>query len=210
MEMFRCSVQPELDRLGKGALPLADFNKLFDQQWTPNWREAYQPVLDYIHEKSIPVVGLKPAKETEDLVRSGQTSGPDVPELDLNDKHHRDSFLPFFSGEGVPPEAAERKYRMMVLWDEAMAAAVAKFLSDPANAGKKLVVIAGVGHIGYGFGIPKRAARRVPHDYSIIIPATGSEFDEGIPLHPGDYAVKVPYDKLGAKPQPGAERGMKK
>lgn len=199
MEMFRRSAQPELDNLKKNTMTLEEFNKLFDQQWTPQWREAYQPVLDYIHEKSIPVIGLKPNKETEDAVRSGGTNA-DVPEMDMSDEYHKGRYLPFFSQNGVAPEMAENRYRMMVLWDEAMAATVAEFLADPENADKKLVVIAGAGHIEYGIGIPKRAFRRIPHDYSIIIPAIDNNLVEDMPLRFGDYAMKVPYDKLGSKP----------
>lgn len=199
MEMFRRSAQPELDKLEQGKLPLAEFNKLFDRHWTPDWRAAYQPVLDFIHEKSIPVIGLKPVQETEALVRGGQTAGPGIPELDMNDAHHRARYLPFF-GSGP---AAENKYRMMVLWDEAMAETVAQFLNNPANADRKLVVIAGVGHIGHGFGIPKRAFRRAPHGYSIVAPTTGNDMDPSVPLPFCDYAWKVPYDRPGAKPKAG-------
>jgi len=198
MEMFRRSAQPQLDN----PLSLEDFNKLFDQQWTPDWREAYQPILDYLHGQSIPVIGLKPAQETEAIVRSGKTH-PDVPELDMDDEYHKDRFLSFFTEGGMPPGSAEKRYRMMVLWDEAMAATVAEFLENPDNDDKKLIVIAGVGHIGYGFGIPKRAFRRVPHDYSIIIPTIGNDLDEDLPLQLGDYALKVPYNKSGSKHEPG-------
>ncbi|MBI1214651.1 MAG: hypothetical protein GC185_02395 [Alphaproteobacteria bacterium] len=204
MEMFRRSAQPALDKLEQGKMTKDELNALFDEQWTPDWREAYQPVLDFIQDNSIPLVGLKPTKEIEAVVRSGGTS-PEVPELDMDDPYHRGRYLPFFSGPGIPPEAAEGRYKMMVLWDEAMAETVADFLSNPDNADKKLVVIAGEGHIGYGFGIPKRAYRRVPHDYSIVIPTIGQEPDADLPLKLGDYAMKVPYDKLGMKPRPAAD-----
>lgn len=206
MEMFRRSVQPALDLLEQGSLPLEDFNALFDHQWTADWRAAYQGVLDYIHEKSILVVGLKPTRETEAAVRCGKTA-EDVPELDVDDPHHRARYLPFFSQAGVSPEDAEKRYRMMVLWDEAMAETVAEFLQNPDNADKQLVVIAGVGHIGHGFGIPKRAFRREPHAYAIIAPTTGYDMDPDMPLPFCDYAWKVPYDQLGAEPKPKPDAG---
>lgn len=209
MEMFRSSVQPQLNRLEKGTMPLQDFNELFDRQWASQWREAYQPVLDYIHDKSIPVIGLKPSKKTESLVRNGQMTGPDIPELDLNDPYHRAHYMPFFGRHYSPKMAekiAEKMYRMMVLWDEAMADNVAKFLSNPENDDKKLVVIAGIGHIGYGFGIPRRAFRRVPHAYSIITPEIGNQLDDSLPIRLGDYVWKVPYDKLKEKPSPVINR----
>ena len=81
---------------------------------------------------------------------------------------------------------------------------VAEFLHDPINKDKKLVVLVGGFHIQYGFGIPKRAYRRMPHNYSIIQPSI-TEIPENlkdremtvekvsIPLYAADYAWKVEY-----------------
>ncbi len=198
MEMFRQSAQGELDKITENKLSLKEFNNLFDREWTPQWREAYQMIIDFMHEKSIPVIGLKPTKEIENIVRSGGSS-PKVPELDLKDKYHRATYLPFFKGANTTDEAAERKYKMMVLWDEAMAENVAKFLQNPKNKDKKLIVIAGEGHIGYGFGIPKRTYKRMAHNYSTILPTTHTENNTNIPLQIGEYVWKLPYDKLQVK-----------
>ncbi len=203
MEMFRRSAQPQLDQVKEGTLSLKDFNELFNKQWGAKVRPAYQDVLDYIYKKSIPVIGLKPTKEIEAIVRNGKTS-PDVPDLDLNDQSHRSYFMPFFGGHNESQnnsEMAKKMYRMMVLWDEAMAERVAEFLNNPENNGKKLIVIAGTGHVGYGFGIPKRADRRMPHDYSIVIPTIDNAPGGNVPLPLGDYVWKVPYDKLEQAPQ---------
>ena len=51
-----------------------------------------------------------------------------------------------------------------------MAHTIAEFLKSPRNKNLKLVVLAGGFHVQYGFGIPKRAFRRIPHAYSIILP----------------------------------------
>ena len=88
-----------------------------------------------------------------------------------------------------------------------MAQTVAGFLKNPDNAGSKLVVLAGGFHVQYGFGIPKRAFRRVPHSYSIVLPNVTKlppelkdrEMDVqhvSIPLYSGDYAWKLQYKIL--------------
>ena len=88
-----------------------------------------------------------------------------------------------------------------------MALTVAEFLNNPDNANSKLVVLAGGFHVQYGFGIPKRAFRRVPHAYSIILPTVTQlppelkdrEMDVkhvSIPLYSGDYAWKLQYKVL--------------
>lgn len=203
MEMFRETTQAALDTLYQDSFSRQNLDRLFDQDWTPDWRPAYQPILDYMHDRAIPVIGLKPSKEIEAIVRNGQTS-PDVPELDENDPDHKGYYMPFFGGHSDGGKA-QRLYRMMVLWDEAMANNVARFLANPENYDKKLVVIAGEGHIKFGFGIPKRADRRIPHTYATVLPLIQGEDPDSSPaLRMGDYAWKVPYDQLQVTnaPQP--------
>ena len=88
-----------------------------------------------------------------------------------------------------------------------MAQTVAEFLKNPDNVDSKLVVLAGGFHVQYGFGIPKRAFRRIPHAYSIILPTVTQlppelkdrEMDVehvSIPLYSGDYAWKLQYKVL--------------
>jgi predicted metalloprotease with PDZ domain len=96
---------------------------------------------------------------------------------------------------------------MLLLWEEAMAETVANFAQDPNNADSKLIVLAGGFHVQYGFGIPKRAFRRIPHSYAIILPTVTelpSELKDremdvqhvSIPLYAADYAWKVQYKVL--------------
>jgi S1-C subfamily serine protease len=65
-------------------------------------------------------------------------------------------------------------------------------------------VLVGGFHIQYGFGIPKRAYRRIPHNYSIVQPSItqipenlknrGMTVEKvSIPLYSSDYAWKVEY-----------------
>ncbi|NEO00703.1 MAG: ChaN family lipoprotein, partial [Moorea sp. SIO3I7] len=49
-------------------------------------------------------------------------------------------------------------FTAQVLWDETMAEKIALFAQ--ANPDYQVVVIAGQGHIIYGYGIPSRVARR--------------------------------------------------
>ena len=104
-------------------------------------------------------------------------------------------------------QAMEKPYRMLLLWEETMAQTVAEFLKNPSNLNSKLVVLAGGFHVQYGFGIPKRALRRIPHAYSIILPTVTQlppelqdrEMDVehvSIPLYSGDYAWKLEYKIL--------------
>jgi uncharacterized iron-regulated protein len=58
----------------------------------------------------------------------------------------------------VSEERKERGYQVMTVWDEYMGASAAAFQQERKL--KRMVVLAGSGHIERGFGIPDRAARR--------------------------------------------------
>ncbi|WP_119307247.1 ChaN family lipoprotein [Cohaesibacter haloalkalitolerans] len=189
MEMFRSDVQEPLNGLTDGSLSCEQFNQLFDAQWS--WRPAYQAILDFIHQNRLPLIGLKPTKVVEDVVREGGRDG-NTPELDLADAHHRPHYLPRFENNSHP-ERAERSYRIMTLWDETMADNVARFISDPANRDTMMITIAGSGHINYGFGIPKRTFRRFQHSYTTLLPLAGHDTEHAANLPIADYVWKVPY-----------------
>ena len=204
MEMFRRSAQQDLDRWSKGELSLDHFKKLFRKNWG-NGYPLYKPIFDFINKNHIPLIGLKPSKKTENLFRNNEQPSDqnNLPQIDFDDRYHRPFSMSIFGGH----QAMEKPYRMLLLWEETMAQTVADFLMDPSNINSKLVVLAGGFHVQYGFGIPKRAFRRVPHSYSIILPTVTElppeledrEMDVqhvSIPLYSGDYAWKLQYKVL--------------
>ena len=204
MEMFRRSAQQDLDRWSKGELSLDHFKKLFRKNWG-NGYPLYKPIFDFINKNHIPLIGLKPSKKTENLFRNNEqpSAQNNLPKIDFDDRYHRPFSMSVFGGH----QAMEKPYRMLLLWEETMAQTVADFLMDPSNINSKLVVLAGGFHVQYGFGVPKRAFRRVPHSYSIILPTVTElppeledrEMDVqhvSIPLYSGDYAWKLQYKVL--------------
>ena len=204
MEVFRRSAQQDLDRWSKGELSLGHFKKLFRKNWG-NGYPLYKPIFDFINKNHIPLIGLKPSKKTENLFRTNEQPSDqnNLPKIDFDDRYHRPFSMSVFGGH----QAMEKPYRMLLLWEETMAQTVADFLMDPSNINSKLVVLAGGFHVQYGFGIPKRAFRRVSHSYSIILPTVTElppELEDremnvkhvSIPLYSGDYAWKVQYEVL--------------
>src|SRR5262249_38323264 len=83
--------------------------------------------------------------------------------IDFQVKEHRaywDDRLAKMHGEGkVPEERKERSYQVMTVWDEYMADSAARFQTE--RQVRRMVVLAGSGHIERGFGIPNRAAKRI-------------------------------------------------
>ncbi len=186
MEMFQRPAQPQLDRWLNGKLDQKQFKKL----WYDNWGESYeyyQPILDYLKAQRIPLVALNASDEQVKAVSKNGWEGLSKEErdwlgpIDEQDPYHRRAMQAVVGGHGHGgAENFERFYRTMLLWDETMAQSGAEFLRSPKGDGKKLVILAGGFHIGYGYGIPRRLFRRALEPYITILPETP---DGDIPEH---------------------------
>lgn len=204
MEMFRRSAQPDLNSWHAGSLNESKFRKLFHKNWGTGYR-LYQPIFDFLKEKHLPLLGLKSSRETEESLHRESPGSPLLPEMDENDMYHKMEAMTIF-GVHKGTESAD-PYRMLVLWEETMAQTVAEFLQNPSYRDWKLVVLTGGYHMQYGFGVPKRAFRRVPHAYTTVLPTIVDVPDElkdremkveeaSIPLYASDFAWKIPYKIL--------------
>jgi uncharacterized iron-regulated protein len=209
LEMFRRSAQENLNLWSRGQLSTREFKNLFHSNWGGGFG-LYQPIFEFAKSHNLPLIGLKSTREVENHFRAGDPAPGDTlyPEIDDTDPYHRAFSLSAFGGHRGTAKALEKPYRMLLLWEETMAQTVAEFLRNPNNKDKKLVVLVGGFHIQYGFGIPKRAYRRSPHNYSIIQPSI-TQIPENlkdremivekvsIPLYSSDYAWKVEYKVPG-------------
>ncbi len=203
MEMFRRSAQDSLDRWHQGDLTDKQFRKLFRRNWGRGYG-LYQSIFEYLKENSIPLIGLKSSRAMEQKFRDGGPNQEGLPEIDLEDAYHREYSMSLFGGNDTHTGVVSKPYQMLLLWEESMAETVARFLKKENNRNRKLVVLAGGFHVQYGYGIPKRAFRRVPHAYSIILPAVTEIPKElkdremkmksvSIPLYASDFGWKVYY-----------------
>ncbi|HLG22784.1 MAG TPA: ChaN family lipoprotein [Candidatus Manganitrophaceae bacterium] len=186
MEMFRRPAQAQLDQWVLGALDGKDFLKL----WYENWgidEVYYEALLSFIRENKVPLIALNTPQELEVKVGMKGLEGLSeedqkrLPEIDRMDPYHRKALEAIFKGHGPQPGGLGPFYDVMLLWDEAMAETIARYLTSPEGSDKKMVVFAGGFHVGYGFGIPRRVFRRLPTPYQIVLP----------------YTRDVPEDKKG-------------
>jgi len=222
MEMFNRSAQPVLDRWMAGDLD----DKSFLKEWYANWTSEYgyyKAILEFAHEKKIPVVALNAADElVRDLSEKGleglsEEIRKQIPDLDPNDPFHRQALAAAFRGHArmgsaqePDPKAFDRFYQTMLLWDETMAQSVVEYLNSPSGQNRYMVVMAGGFHVGYGFGIPRRVFRRLPVNYAIVLPQT-DEIPEGredlrmgvvppkLPLYIADFVWKTRFENLEDK-----------
>ncbi len=176
MEYFQQPFQEYLDEYGAGTLSQADLlaKTQYFKRWGYDFR-LYEPILRYAREHKIPLVALNlPSEIVQKVGRSGLASlteqeRAEIPQhLDRSNPAYREYLQSVFKDHPQPPGASfEHFMDAQLLWDEGMAARAARYLE--AHPGRTLVVLAGIGHVQYGFGIPDRLRRRLPVSRAIVV-----------------------------------------
>lgn len=169
MEMFQRPFQASIDRYIDGAIPEETF--LRDTEYSKRWGfawELYRPIVDFCRRNRVPLAGLNIGDELRRRLSRGgydKLSAEDKAALgpiDFTVKEHRAHWfdqLGTMHGHGkMSNDGKERMYQVMTAWDEYMADSAARFLKDRKL--RRVVILAGSGHIDHGFGIPQRAAKR--------------------------------------------------
>ena len=182
MEMFTSEQQPVVDRWLSSTEPVSVLVKnLGKDSWT-NLID-YSSVLTMARDLKIPVVGLNISNGIVRKVARGgfeslseeekSLAPPDVEPinplyaklLSLRLKVHR-----AFQGKTL-----DRVIFAQALRDAVMALNIRRYLDGSKTKDRQLVVIAGNGHLNYGFGIPERVKRLVDVTSRIILPSESGE-----------------------------------
>ncbi len=223
MEMFGRSQQPALDRWIAGKLDEKEF--LRESHWFENWNADfayYRDLLNFARDHKIPVIALNADKKLVEALRVkpvDQLSAEEqarLPKLDMADPYQRAMVAAYFSDHTHGEMQLDGFIRAQTIWDETMAESVARFLASPEGEGLHLLVIAGGNHVNYGFGIPRRAFRRLPASYVVIggqeihIPEEKKKelMDVTLPIFPMipyDFLAYMDYEEL---PKTGVRLGV--
>ena len=176
MEFFQQPFQQYLDAYIRGELDEREMLRRTEyyERWRYDYR-LYAPILRYAREHGIPLVALNlPVEITQKVSRGGldslsEAERAQVPaEIDRSDEAYAQRLKNIFDlhPEGQAPDF-EHFLTAQLLWDEGMAQQIVDYLTRyPA---RRMVVLAGSGHLAYGSGIPRRVARRLPLESSLII-----------------------------------------
>lgn len=178
---------------------------LIRTEYFKRWKLDYrmlQPILGFARDNRIPVLALNISDEIHHKVFNGGLSNltpeerariPDDIQPIGND--YRNRLKTIFN---VHPEGNtfDTFVEGQQLWDEAMADVAANYLKDHPQT--LLVVLAGLGHMMYGDGIPKALNRRLGGHYSAVA-INGKQFGE----YPGiaDFILAAPGG--AGLPKPG-------
>jgi len=173
MEMFQRPYQKALDRFLAGEITETELleQTQYKERWGFPW-EYYAPILRFAKQNRIPVLALNtPSEITRKVARQGLESltaedkqhTPPASEIRTDNAEYRQMLLEVFqqhqtNAQGSSP-SFERFFLAQVLWDETMAEKIAEFVK--ANPNHSVIVLAGQGHLVYGYGIPSRVARRL-------------------------------------------------
>jgi len=190
LEMFQQPYQQALDDYLADNISESEF--LHQSQYFIKWRydyNLYKPIISYAKQHQIPLIALNIEGDISRQVGRGGISKLDdkareqLPDtLDFEPHQYREDLKTVFAmhqnasipgmktdakhGHGTKPRF-ENFHQAQVLWDESMAEAAHQFLQK--NPQYTLVVLAGNGHIRYGYGIPERLKRRNGLDYISIV-----------------------------------------
>ncbi|MDJ0676345.1 MAG: ChaN family lipoprotein [Calothrix sp. MO_167.B42] len=173
MEMFQAPYQGIVNQYLAGKITEAQLieKSEYNQRWGFPW-EYYAPMLRFAKEKGLPVLALNtPSEVTRKVARQGLSSLtpaerkfiPPMKEIRTDNQEYRQLALAAFrqhqAGGHGNSASADRFFTAQVLWDETMAMGIAKFVEAKPNY--QVVVLAGQGHVVYGYGIPSRVKRRL-------------------------------------------------
>ena len=184
MEMFQRPFQKTLDEYVGGSIDEREFLKKSEyfKRWGFDYN-LYKPILDFARTEKVPVVALNLSREVTDKVsRTGMDSltddeRKDVPKLmDFSDMEYRDRLRQVFDQHET---ASERNFdfflQAQILWDEGMARSIDEYLRKYPD--RRMIVMAGVGHLAYGSGVPKRTFRRNGFSYATVLSDVAIEED---------------------------------
>jgi uncharacterized iron-regulated protein len=182
MEMFSQDQQEILDRWQKGK---DDVDTLIGDLGAEHWTnlKAYASVLQLARDLKIPIIGLNASDKLvrkiarqglEGLSESERKSLPDG--LDqINPAYDRLLRLRLKVHRAFQQKSLNNVVLAQALRDETMALGVVRFLESLDGKDRSMIVIAGSGHLNYGFGVPERVERHNKYAHRIMLASESGE-----------------------------------
>jgi len=217
LEMFPITSQEALNKWNAGILSQDEF--IQESQWYVNWNfnfGFYKEIFKFAKDRKIPLYALNAPRELITKVRmQGWDALSDeekeiIPEPDLTHEEHKTLIRTIFESAELPHQmkgkglemAFAGLYRAQSAWDEVMAlnAVLAQLREN-----KKVVVLAGSGHLLYNLGINMRAYGRTrkPFRTVICVEIPEGECSVKVARTLADYVWGIPEEKRPAFPSVG-------
>lgn len=182
MEMFSHLQQPVLDRWQQGKEPVDHLIRdLGKERWT-NLKD-YEEVLLLARELQVPILGLNaPDRLVRKVAREGleSLSGSEREQIpqdvdQINPLYDRLLRLRLRVHRAFEKKSLDRIVLAQALRDAVMARTIVGFLDSPQGKERVMLVIAGSGHLNFGFGIPERVHKSLGLPHRIVLPSESGE-----------------------------------
>ena len=190
LEMFRAESQKKLDSWTTRKISLDQFLQAYYDNWRQPW-PLYRDIFEYARENQIPLVGLNiPDSISKKVGANGFGSlTPDEkkqlpPGISCNvDPTYMEFIRKAYSGHHA---AGDREFvnfcEAQMVWDKSMAWHLAGYLKK--NPGKRMIVLAGVGH-AWKRGISEQLPAESKLTYRVVLPVIPNEADKATRNGPG-------------------------
>ena len=217
LEMFPVTFQDVLNKWSLGILSEEEFIR--EGQWYVNWNfnfGFYKKIFDLAKANKIPMVGLNAPRELVTKIRMGgwealkDEEKAIVPKPDLTHPEHRQLIRTIFESAEIPHQMKgagldmmfEGLYRSQTTWDFVMGYNAVEALKKEQ---KKMIVLAGSGHLIYNLGINLRAYEksRLPGKTVISVFVPKGQKNVRISRSLGDYILGIPEEEKPAYPSVG-------
>ena len=149
------------------------------KNWGYDFR-FYRPVITYARENGIQLLALNAPSELVDAVSRNGLGGLEdswenqLPIIRMTpDNQYKVRLKSFFKRHPTSEKSFERFLDVQLLWDEYMAESLVSYLKK--NPNRKIVVLAGTGHVAGGIGIPERVYSRLPAPYQVLLNVDSEE-----------------------------------
>jgi uncharacterized iron-regulated protein len=184
LEMYPYPEQRFLDAWVDGRLTEEAF--LQESRWYENWGYNwlyYRDLFLFAREHKLRMVALNAPRDVVTAVRKKgfkdltPEEAAHIPtDIDTSSPEHRTLFKSFFAegGDSMHSGLDEAQWDAMIAaqstWDATMAFQAVQALGGPGRQDAVLVVLVGSGHVVYGLGIQRQAARHFQGKIATVVP----------------------------------------
>ena len=185
LEMLSFTSQRYLDTWIEGKIDKRKFLHLIN--WEKNWGndfDLYEPIFDFAREKKIKLLALNaPRNLVKKVARKGLSGLTDEEKGMLpaiapsTDDHRRYLALSLKQHKTLRGETEQYAYEAQDVWDSTMAHYVVEYLQSDEGKNKTVVVLAGSGHMVYGYGIPERVFQKLTYPYRVIVSTSSGDVE---------------------------------
>lgn len=176
VEFFQRPYQKALDRYIAGEISEKQF--LTDSEYFERWRidyRYYRPIIQFARDNNIPIIALDVTDELRSRIGELGIEGLSAEERDKvpaeidrsNQQYRRFMKAIFQMHPPVRGQDFEKFIEVQLVRDETMAETAANWLQTHPDS--RMVILAGGGHLNYGYGIPDRLQRRIQVPAAVVL-----------------------------------------